>query len=411
MGRHYTPTLTTLPNGIQVVTVYRPGKVCRLTTTVKVGSAHEKDSNAGISHLVEHIVSNGITSNLCAHSKFDVETDAHTLANATQYIITGDISDIESYVNLQADSIMNSAFPECQFDREKQVVLQEMYSGDSPLDVANQKFTWACFVDQSLGRPIIGYEETVKSITQEQAYCFYKQHYVGNNIIVSAVGDIKHTKFVELVSEYYLGLQAGTPSQTTTGVVTPGFNYTPYPIKQNAVVIGFPSGDLTGSDCYCALILVALLDRELTTELRDRAGIVYSCDAGIRAISTAGVVSISTRTTPEHMHQLLETIAQVLKGMQKLDEYNHTTHMLIEDMLFDSTNIEFKTCRYAEDSLINYNTIESYDSFINGAYSITTKQIEEFASKMIRSDPVLVIVGNDPEADTYYDFLRAKLAS
>ena len=57
---------------------------------------------------------------------------------------------------------------------------------------------YTSFRDHSLGQPDTGIRDNVYSITQEQVKQFHEKYYVGENIIVSAAGDINVDEFNEV---------------------------------------------------------------------------------------------------------------------------------------------------------------------------------------------------------------------
>ena|SRR3990167_10946988 len=62
VSRHFATTrnfpsvpLTTLPNGIRVVTESKPRQTAAIGVFVNTGSAHETEKNNGVAHFLEHL--------------------------------------------------------------------------------------------------------------------------------------------------------------------------------------------------------------------------------------------------------------------------------------------------------------------------------------------------------------------
>ncbi len=201
-----------LPNGLQlVVKENHTAPVAAVRIYVKTGSIYEQEYlGSGISHYFEHLISGGTTSNRGEKEISELldflggRHNAYTTKGHTAYYITTAAGKVEQAVELMADWMKNSQFPENEFKREKNVVLQELYKGrEEPARVFQKEFAEAVFKTHPARYPVIGYEEQVKAITRDDILTYYKRMYVPNNMVVVAVGDFDGPKVAASIKDHF----------------------------------------------------------------------------------------------------------------------------------------------------------------------------------------------------------------
>ena len=132
------------------------------------------------------------------------ELNAATSTETTSYYARVLKNDVPLAIDILHDILTDSVFDEDELTREKHVILQEIgAANDTPDDVVYDKFTEAAFRDQTIGRPILGTPETVKSFTPAQIRAYLARHYTGDRIVVVAAGAVDHDIFVKLVDERF----------------------------------------------------------------------------------------------------------------------------------------------------------------------------------------------------------------
>ena len=63
---------------------------------------------------------------------------------------------------------------------------------DSPDDFLFEEFTSHLFKDHPLGRPILGYEETVSAFTDDDLFQYMRDRYAPENLIIAVAGNVDH---------------------------------------------------------------------------------------------------------------------------------------------------------------------------------------------------------------------------
>ena len=161
--------LTTLKNGLRVVTAERPQtETVSLGIWVNTGSACETPDRNGISHFVEHMVFKGTKKRNSLQISEDIEnvggqTNAYTSREFTAFYAKMLKNDLELATDVLADLVMAPTFDAAEMAKEKEVVVQEIkQTNDDPSDIVYDYFQETAFANQALGRSILGPAEKVR---------------------------------------------------------------------------------------------------------------------------------------------------------------------------------------------------------------------------------------------------------
>jgi len=116
--------LHTLPNGLQVLLLEkRTAPVLSFSALVRVGSADENDSEAGLSHVIEHMLFKGTPSRSVGAIASEVEgaggdINAYTSFDQTVYYINMASRFSDKGLEILADAIQNPLFDSTELERE-----------------------------------------------------------------------------------------------------------------------------------------------------------------------------------------------------------------------------------------------------------------------------------------------------
>src|SRR5205807_1800021 len=171
---------------------------------IGVGSRTESDQQAGLSHLLEHLLFKGSSkySSLQIDQIFDTmgaELNAGTGKESTSVYARVIDQHLPEAFDVMADMVFRPALQE--LDSEREVILEEiaMYE-DDPQEKVFDTFGEAVFGEDPLGRAIIGRAEVIESVPPEQLARFHSSRYVPANVVVSAAGAVEHDALVALAT-------------------------------------------------------------------------------------------------------------------------------------------------------------------------------------------------------------------
>jgi predicted Zn-dependent peptidase len=214
--------ITTLDSGVRVVSERVPGvRSVALGFWIATGSVAEREGQAGISHLLEHMLFRGTDryGSQEIDEIFDAmgaEINAGTDKEATSLYTRVLDRHLEHAFDVMSDMVWQPRFGELEAERE--VVLEEiaMYE-DDPQDRVFDVLGKAIFGSHPLGRAVIGTAAVVGAVTREQLAAFHAQRYLPQSIVIAAAGSIDHDALVEQARSVE-GARAPTPEPTAAGV-------------------------------------------------------------------------------------------------------------------------------------------------------------------------------------------------
>src|SRR5947207_5535877 len=172
---------------------------------VGTGSVGEGDDEAGLSHLVEHMLFRGTAryDSLEIDQLFDAmgaELNAGTGKETTSVYSRVIDKHLERALDVMSDMVWRPRFDEAELEQEREIVLEEiaMYE-DDPQDKVFDVLGEAVFGGHPLGRAIIGRADVVGSAGPDALRIFHAARYVPTNVVVAAAGSVDHGALVELV--------------------------------------------------------------------------------------------------------------------------------------------------------------------------------------------------------------------
>ncbi len=210
---------TTLKNGMKVIIKEDHSvPLVNVTVVVKSGSVYESDSTLGMTHFLEHLCFDGTRNRTRQQirDRFDelgTYFNAFTREDFTAYIITAPTEYVDEAIEIQADMILNSNLPPKEFEKEKNVVIQEMHKDRAnPQSVADEIFKKVVFEGTPYSEPVLGYEETIKNVKRETVLRYYHTYYRPDNMIAVVIGDVNPKEIIKtLESAYGSGVKSKLP--------------------------------------------------------------------------------------------------------------------------------------------------------------------------------------------------------
>jgi predicted Zn-dependent peptidase len=316
-------SITELDSGVRVVTESIDSvRSAALGFYIGTGSGLETDQEAGLSHLLEHMLFRG-TDKLASHEideLFDgmgAELNAGTGKESTSvYSRVLDVH-LEEAFAVMADMVWRPALRDLETERE--VVLEEiaMYE-DDPQDKVFDVLGQAVFGEHPLGRAIIGTADVISSIDREGLAAFHARHYHPPQVVVAAAGSVDHDRVVELVaaSERADGPRRDRQLLTVPGPFTPRTVFARKDTEQVHVCLG-GRGIARDDDRRFALrvldtILGGTSSSRLFQEVREKRGLAYAVYSFTALYAGSGQVGLYVGTRGDNLRAALEVVAAEL---------------------------------------------------------------------------------------------------
>lgn len=175
-----------------------------------VGSKHEKDSQRGMAHLIEHMIFKG-TKDLLSEcdldrvvQHFSGYANAFTSYDYTTYVFRFPSHTWEYAFKILADCMVNAKFDAQMLNSEYKAVIQElkMYKDDFKSSLLEKLFG-SVIMPHPYHHPIIGYKEDLWNLKRDDLYRFYKDHYFPSNATLVVVGDINPDTVIAQAETYF----------------------------------------------------------------------------------------------------------------------------------------------------------------------------------------------------------------
>lgn len=198
-----------LSNGARVLLFPDPSQpTITVNMTVMVGSRHEGYGEAGMAHLLEHLVFKGtptfrdIPKALRDHG---ASFNGTTNQDRTNYFETlpADDQNLEFAIQMESDRLVNSFIAREDLLSEFSVVRNEFERGEnSPEGVLFQRVMAAAFEWHNYGKTTIGNRSDIERVPIDNLQAFYRRYYQPDNVVMIITGRFEEPRALELVTKY-----------------------------------------------------------------------------------------------------------------------------------------------------------------------------------------------------------------
>ncbi len=399
--------LTKLDNGLRVVTkTVESFESVALGYWIEAGGVCENKSNCGISHFLEHMAFKGTSTRSAKQIANEIESvggylNAYTSKEVTAYHAKLLKDDRHIATDILSDILQNPTFTHDELERERGVILQEIYqTQDAPDDIIFDHFQNIAFSEQSMGYPILGPEEVVSKISANDLREYSSQYYNADNIIFAAVGNISHNELLDSASKYFSNFRTNTTNKHKEKYNYIGGTYSDVrDLEQVHAIVGFNGISNTDPDYYTMAIFSSILgggmSSRLFQEIREKRGLVYSIYSFCSFYRNNGVFGIYSATTKEKLKELSDILSvEILKMKENIseEEFNRTKAQFKASLLMASENNSTSSEQIANQTMIFQKPL-THEEMIMKLNSVTINDIKKIAHKILESKASVVTVG------------------
>lgn len=205
-----------LDNGVRVLLFPDPSKeVVTVNMTVFVGSRHEGYGEAGMAHLLEHMLFKGTPTHPDIPKALK-DRGAGNSMNGTTWMdrtnyyetlpATGD--NLEFAIRMEADRLVNSKILGEDLESEMTVVRNEFERGEnSPIRVMMQRMQSAAYEWHNYGQSTIGNRSDIERVPVVKLREFYRKFYRPDNVMVIVAGKFDPENALEYLDQYFGALK------------------------------------------------------------------------------------------------------------------------------------------------------------------------------------------------------------
>ncbi|MDA9101340.1 insulinase family protein [Omnitrophica bacterium] len=321
--------LSTLPNGVRVVTVpMQERDSASVAIWVQTGGRFESKKESGISHVLEHMLFKGTKRRTTRQIKEEIEGVGGVLNAFTSEEVTCYFAKLlkEHYpraLDVLSDMVNHATLDGGELMKEKTVILEEikMYR-DLPAHHVHELLGELLWRGHPLGRPIAGTVESVAAMTRKQVVEYKKRYYQPKNILVSVSGPVQHYEVLDLVKRHFpqTGYGRASKFQTFRGKQSvPRAHFMEKDTEQTHFALGLHGYSKSHPDRYSLgllnIILGANMSSRLFEQVREKRGLAYEIRSSLSFYQDTGAVTISAGVETK---KTAMTLAVILKELEKL---------------------------------------------------------------------------------------------
>ncbi len=416
-----TTRLTTLPNGLRIVTEHMPGlKSASAGVWVMAGGRHERPEQNGIAHFLEHMAFKGTKRRTALQIAEEIEDvggyiNAYTSREMTAYYARVLEADVGLALDVIGDIVLNPAFDTKEIEVERHVILQEIGQAlDTPDDIVFDWLQEVSYPDQAFGRTILGPAERVSSFSRKDLQGFVKENYGPAQMILAAAGAVDHDSIVAQAEAIFGGLKARPQKPFEPAVFKGTERREVKDLEQVHFAMAFDAPGYRHPDVYSAQVYAMTMGGGMSSRLfqkiREERGLCYSIFAQSGAYEDAGQITLYAGTSAEEIGDLAQlTVDELKRAADDMSEAEvaRARAQIKAGMLMGLESPSSRAERIAR-LLAIYGRVPDVDEAVARIDAVSMADVRRYAGQLTESGAALALYGPVERAPTL-DAIKARL--
>ncbi|MCH5325881.1 MAG: insulinase family protein [Duncaniella sp.] len=316
----------TLPNGLRVVALHRPGAVAgHCGVIVNAGSRDEDDSHFGLAHFVEHTIFKGTSHRRAWHILNRMETvggelNAYTTKEETVVYTTFPSGNLSRAVDLIADLVCSSIFPSRELNKEREVVADEI---DTYLDIPSEgiydDFDELIFAGSELAHSILGTRQSLVRLDSAACRCWLDRYYTPSRMVLFYSGSDSYSHLLQVAGKAFAPLRSASESHsrirpTTLPLFEQEINKGTH---QAHTLMGARTVSIMAEERFALSLLTNIvggpgMNSLLNVALREKRGLVYTIDASTSLMTDCGLFTIYFGCDPDDTKKCVRLVNETM---------------------------------------------------------------------------------------------------
>jgi predicted Zn-dependent peptidase len=298
---------------------------------IGVGSRYETESQAGVSHFIEHLLFKGTPKHTTAREiSVAIEgvggiINAGTDKELTVYWCKVAQSHFSLALDVLADILLHSKFDPEDIENERRVVIDEInMEKDSPPQLVNMLVDELLWPGHPLGRDVAGDKDSVAAITRDMMLDYLAHQYLPSNTVVSIAGALQHQAMVTAVGQAlgdWADRQPHPGYQAYKEQPFPQLNIGRKDTEQAHLCLALNGLSLFHPQRFVLDLLNVILGEgmssRLFTEIRDRRGLAYSIHSYVEHFLDTGSITIYAGVEPRNLQVTITAILEQLSWLKE----------------------------------------------------------------------------------------------
>lgn len=317
------------PRGIPVVVEPLPyAHSASLSVYFGAGSRDETDAQAGIAHMLEHMLFKGTKNRTAKQMSEQIEAaggeqNGYTTKEVTSYQAFSLDETAPVAQDLLADMVREPMLDKDCLSTEKNVVIQEirMLEND-PEEYLHVLFAETMWGKHPMGRSEAGSVGTVSTLTHQDVRAFFEDHYRPPRMAVVVTGNVEAGQAVDWASRSFDALEpSGHLRPRAPPTPHARFQVFPRDDKQAYVGMGFPGLSATDPQRFAQRMMTSVLgmgtSSRLFQEVREKTGLVYEIFASSSSYTDCGAIGIFYNTSVHDQEKVARMVAEEVRRLKE----------------------------------------------------------------------------------------------
>ena len=399
-----------LSNGIRCIHRQTKSGVARCAIMINAGTRDERKGEEGIAHFTEHGFFKGTTHRKayqvnCRLENLGGELNAFTSKEDTTVHATVLRGDFTKAVELLADVVFHSTFPDKELDKEREVILDEINTyRDSPNDDIYDTFEDLIFAGSELGHNILGTPRSLKGIDSAAIHRFRQRTHTTDKMVFASIGNISPKRIKE-IAERYINIDTNIYKYNSRDyvrvaptLVAPFEKVLNKRTHQAHCIIGARAYNLADKRRLPYALLTNILggpcaNSRLNVSVRERNGLTYNIGASYSSLSDCGLASIYFSSDHENSDRCREIINKEIKRLQECALTTRQLSMAKRQFIAQLAIVNESAEGYmmgVGKSLLAYGEVDTLEESYRKINAVTASEIMEVANEVWREPSVLL---------------------
>lgn len=409
------PKRTVLNNGLVLLTSeQRALPMVSIELLIDAGSRNEPAHQAGLANLASTLLTHGTQKRSATQISEALDFMGASLsAGAGEDVSTVSLTvlkkDLAAGLELLAEILTQSNFPQPEIDRQKQAVIASIRAREEdPGAVAATAFAAALFPKSPYGRPVEGTEASVKGLQQKSLQEFYKRNYRPNRTIIAVVGDVAEQEIAQALNKALKGWVKGTPGTKPVPPAEIGKAQTvriSKDLTQANIVLGHDGVVRDNPDYYAIQVMNYIMggggfSSRVMDSIRNERGLAYSVYSYFGAEKSHGSFQFVMQTKNETAFDAIQIAKEEMSRMRE-QQVSEAELNDAKDYLTGSFPLRFDTNRKVASFLaqVEYYELgldypERYAELIR---KVTRDDVLRVAKQYLHPEELTVVVVANPK--------------
>ena len=418
-----TSNTYTLDNGLRIIHISSPTNVAYCGVSIDAGTRDELETEHGMAHFCEHMMFKGTERRKAWHIINRLESvggDLNAYTNKEETVVYSAFlkEHLPRAIELLADIVFHSTYPQSEIDKESEVIVDEIESyNDSPSELIFDKFEDIIYENSSLGHDILGTPEMVRGFSSEDARAFVNRLYRPDKMVLFVFGAVKFNDVIRLAKKYFGNEGTKMIDKDKANANNENADAPPPPppplcasagktivenrdTHQAHVMSGCPAYSSESNNRIVMYFLNNILggpgmNSRLNIALREHRGLVYTVESSLTNYTDTSTFAIYFGCDEEDVNKCIKIVRKELDKLMEapLSERQFAAYMKqIEGQIgvacdnFENYALDMAKC------YLHYNKFEGMEDTYNQLHKVTPERLHEVAKEILAEERLVTLV-------------------